>query len=61
MRDCHALAQSAEQIERQGILCRGLSAYRLSRRFDCPAGFAFSRLNWRNGTRQPPPRLLERV
>jgi hypothetical protein len=52
MRDCHALAQSAEQIERQGILCRGLSAYRLSRRFDCPAGFAFSRLNWRNGTRR---------
>jgi hypothetical protein len=43
--DGHTLAHGAEPIKRQGLLCRGLGDYRLSRRFDCPAGFAFSRLN----------------
>ncbi|MFK4522824.1 hypothetical protein ACT4MK_29065 [Bradyrhizobium barranii] len=43
--DCHALAQSAEQNERQGLRCRGLGVYRLSRRFDCLAGSAFSRVS----------------
>ncbi|MCS3929234.1 hypothetical protein M2175_004265 [Bradyrhizobium elkanii] len=43
--DCHALAQSAEQKERQGLRCCGLGVYRLSRRFDCLAGSAFSRVS----------------
>ena len=43
--DRHALAQGAGESQQQGLLWCGLGTDRVSGRVDCPAGFAFSRLN----------------
>src|SRR5258705_9293018 len=48
--DRHALAQGAGESQQQGLLWCGLGTDRVSGRVDCPAGFAFSRLNLRDGT-----------
>jgi hypothetical protein len=56
-----ALAQGAERIKRQGLLCRGLGTDRVSRRVDSPAGFAFSRLNWLADTAHKNPARAVRV